>query len=491
MKKVLIALFFTFFVSNLFASFSNDEININFKDIKVSDLVKIVSKITSKNILITQNIDEKIDFIPTQKITKDNLMQILKDALNDKGYFLVDDNGALKVEKIEIFKVENKIELEDTKIINLKNIDAANALKILNDIVNKKYKENKPLISLDVESNSLIIVGKQDEVRQIKNLLNELDIEKAQVYIQAKIIEVNNELVNKIGVSYGIINANTRSDGLSAISANLNGGSTAIQEAVEVLGFSISDLNIKSGLALGASLNLLRQNGALDIVSEPSILALDNKESSIYVGEKISVQTSSSLTDGGTERSNYEREDVGLTLKVKPRISSDEKLTLEINTLLEGIKSTSVSSGPNPDTLKKEIKTTAILNNGESVIIGGLIENKNETIEQKVPLLGDIPLVGELFKNNSTINKKNNLVIIVTPYMIPKSKNITYIREKLSKLTRLEDKYLEDSLEVIKNSKNRENNINKTIEVENRVIDSEEKSNNDEHEKKVKELLGY
>lgn len=478
-KKFLMILVF-FFVSNLFC---DDEININFKDMKVTDLVKITSKITQKNILLTQNIDETVDFIPTQKVTKDNLLQILDEVLEEKGYFLLDENGVLKVKKVEVPKVEPLF----TKIINLKNIDGANALKIVDNIVNKKYKdkENKPFVSLDIESNSLVIVAIEDDLEQIKDLLKELDKEKAQVYVQAKIIEVNNELVNKIGISYGIINTNVRSDGLSAISSSLNGGSTAIQEAIETLGIGISDLNIKSGLALGASLNLLRQNGALDIVSEPSILALDNKESSIYVGEKISVQTSTSLTDGGTERSNYQREDVGLTLKVKPRIASDEKLTLEINTLLEGIKSTSVSAGPNPDTLKKEIKTTAILNNGESVIIGGLIENKNEIIEQKVPLLGDIPILGGLFKNDSTLNKKNNLVIIVTPYMIPKSKDITYIREKLSKLAKLEDKYLEDSLEFIENSKNKENKINKA------VLDYEIKDRDNEHKSKVKELLGY
>nr|WP_269091763.1 hypothetical protein [Aliarcobacter butzleri] len=245
----------------------------------------------------------------------------------------------------------------------------------------------------------------------------------------------------------------------------------------------MSDVNIKSGLALGASLNLLQQNGALDIVSEPSILAIDNKESSIYVGEKISVEISSTLTDGGLQRTNYEREDIGLTLKVKPRISSDTKLTLEINTLLEGIKSTSVSAGQNPDTLKKEIKTAAILNNGESVIIGGLIENKNEIIEQKVPVLGDIPLFGELFKNDSKMNKKNNLVIIVTPYMIPKSKDITYIREQLSELKKLEDKYLQDSLSIIKdNSKKGKENI---------FVENNENDNKSEHEKRVKEILGY
>lgn len=401
MKKIFIVLLLVFYALNLY---SNDEININFKDIKVDDLIKITSKITKRNILVTQIINEKVDYIPTQKITKENLFDILETTLKEKGYFLVEENGVLKVKKVEIIKEEEQF----TEVIGLKNVDGVNIIKILDDVVNKKYinKPTKPFVSLDLESNSLVVMASKDELKQIKDLIQELDKEKAQVYVQAKIIEVNNELVNKIGISYGIINASARSDGINAISSNLNGGSNAIKEAVDTLGIRMSDVNIKSGLALGASLNLLQQNGALDIVSEPSILAIDNKESSIYVGEKISVEISSTLTDGGLQRTNYEREDIGLTLKVKPRISSDTKLTLEINTLLEGIKSTSVSAGQNPDTLKKEIKAAAILNNGESVIIGGLIENKNETIEQKVPVLGDIPLFGELFKNDSKMIQK-------------------------------------------------------------------------------------
>ncbi|WP_323593534.1 type II secretion system protein GspD [Aliarcobacter butzleri] len=478
MKKIFIVLLLVFYALNLY---SNDEININFKDIKVDDLIKITSKITKRNILVTQIINEKVDYIPTQKITKENLFDILETTLKEKGYFLVEENGVLKVKKVEIIKEEEQF----TEVVGLKNVDGANIIKILDDVVNKKYinKPTKPFVSLDLESNSLVVMASKDELKQIKDLIQELDKEKAQVYVQAKIIEVNNELVNKIGISYGIINASARSDGINAISSNLNGGSNAIKEAVDTLGIRMSDVNIKSGLALGASLNLLQQNGALDIVSEPSILAIDNKESSIYVGEKISVEISSTLTDGGLQRTNYEREDIGLTLKVKPRISSDTKLTLEINTLLEGIKSTSVSAGQNPDTLKKEIKTAAILNNGESVIIGGLIENKNEIIEQKVPVLGDIPLFGELFKNDSKMNKKNNLVIIVTPYMIPKSKDITYIREQLSELKKLEDKYLQDSLSIIKdNSKKGKENI---------FVENNENDNKSEHEKRVKEILGY
>lgn len=556
-KKVL------FLIILAFSLFANDEINVNFKDLKISDLIKITSKIINKNILITQEIEGTVDFVPNKTVSKNELVKILYITLEDKGYTLVEENNILRVIKFSETKKEtsivklknikadfakksldeisksisnqdikkqnisiienifdnsitliaekkdidyltkyikniddNSISLKkEVKVINLKNIDASNILKILEDIVSKKENPdslNKPIISLDVESNSIIVMGNAEEIAYINSLIKELDVEKAQVYVQARIIEVNDELVNQIGISYGIFAGNANNNGLTAFSSSLNGGSDSISLLKDAIGIDIPD--IKSGLALGASLNLLKQNGALDIVSEPSILAINNKESSIYVGETISIKTSSSVTDGGTTRENFQREEVGLTLKVKPRISNETKVTLEINTILEGVKTTQTISG-NADTSKKEVKTTAILNNGESVIIGGLIENKIETTNQKVPLLGDIPLFGELFKNNISNNKKNNLVVIVTPYMIPKTKDITFIRNKLSQLKNLEDKYLEDSLIKLK-----ENHLKRRIQDKNREEKSNEldkeiekvSSNNEknEHEKRVHEVLG-
>ncbi|MBP6712377.1 MAG: hypothetical protein KA157_00485 [Aliarcobacter sp.] len=577
---------------------SDELIDINFKNLKIMELIKTTSKILNKNILITEEIPGNVDFITNNSVKKDELVKILGYILESKGYSLVQSKDMLRIVKLnnavssdiplvnnskdelywmvtEVFTVKGaevdyiaskvkhliskdakmvtnresntlvvtdfkdnietlknvvktmtsgsnkdtvivdlknieaseakknlesiakskwneKVETQkvsvienkdnnsvviigekgnisylakyitnvdndatlikrEVKVFSLKNVEASNLIKILDGIIGKKLYSDpnkKPLLSVDEETNSIVVMSPADELEYINKLVSELDKEKAQVYVQARIIEVNDELVNKIGMQYGILGGTTGSDGLSAISTNLNGGSNAVNEAVNMLGIDIKGMDIKSGLALGASLNLLKQNGALDIVSEPSILAINNKESSIYVGEKVSFTISSTTPDDSTTlpRNNYAREDVGLTLKVKPRISSDTKVTLEINTLLEGIKATKVSAGENPDTLKKEIKTTAILNNGESVIIGGLIENKNEMTESKVPLLGDIPGLGLLFTNESNINKKNNLVIIVTPYLIPESKDITYVRNQLTELKNLEDKYLEDSL---------------------------------------------
>ena len=558
-------LLLVFFLIFSFSSQANtdDKININFKDLKISDFIMITSKVINKNILFTDKIEGTMDFIPNKEVSKSDLLKILDLVLEEKGYVLIDEKNILRVvkssmiekdtliiklnnlkaseakkkidlisamkftkeeQKIAIIEDENNNSLtllgqkkdlkflsdyirtidntnisnkKDIKIFPLKNVEASTVVKILEEIINKKEfitPNDKPLFSIDNESNSIVIMGFSEEISLIDELIKELDKEKTQVYVQARIIEVNDELVNQIGVSYGIFGARASNNVLSSFSSSLN---NADIPTLSIEGLKIPDLT--SGLALGASLNLLKQNGALDIVSEPSILAINNKESSIYVGETISIKVSSSVTDGGTVKENYEREDVGLTLKVKPRISNDTKVTLEIEAILEGVKTTQTISG-NADTSKKQIKTTTILNNGESVIIGGLIENKIESTNQKVPVLGDIPLFGELFKNNINNSKKNNLVIIVTPYLIPKTKDITFVRNKLSELKNLEDKYLADSLVRLKeqalkkkiDAKNTEDKLSSLNQKLEKFQDKEvvKDHNRTEHEKRVKEILG-
>jgi len=647
--KVVLLVFLLNFVSQ-----ADEKININFKDLKIMDLVKITSKIIDKNILVTQEVKGNVDFISTKPLEKKELVKILIYSLEAKGFTLIQGNDIMRIVKLsesaknnvplingnqeklyyqmvtEIFPVHNanadyiaskirhlisktaklvtnkesntlvitdfkdnietikkvvsvmtygakksieiielnnikaseakknldavaksifneKIETEKVSIIanadnnslvivgrnqnikylkkyvknidsndslvkrivevhSLKNVEASNVIKIIDGIIGKKKyldPNTKPLSSVDEESNSIVLMGPSDELEYIKAILVELDKEKAQVYVQAKIIEVNDDLVDEVGIKYGIFGGTTGSKGIGTFSSSLNGGS-GVSFSIADIGLSIPDLT--SGLALGASLSLLNQDGALDIVSEPSILAINNKESSIYVGETISVKTSSSVSDGGTESENFKREDVGLTLTVKPRISNDNKVTLEIHTVLEDVKSTDTTSG-NADTTKKEVKTTAIVNNGESVILGGLIEDKEESTINKIPVLGDVPLLGRLFTHDKTDIRKRSLVIIVTPYIIPESKDLTYVRNQLAQLKILEDKYLRDSLIRLKQKQISEVNEEKiykdklqSLQKEYELITakkeasvnsiSEDFDNRTEHQKRVAEIFG-
>ena len=461
---------------------------VNLKNIRSNEAKASLNQI-SKSLHDEKVATQKIDIIAN---TVNNSIVIIgknKKVQHLKNYLITLDNTSSFVKR-------------EVESFPLKNVEATNVIKIVQEIIGKRvYKESseKPLFSVDIESNSIVVMGLKSEIGYIEELIKKLDVEKAQVYVQARIIEVNNELVDRIGISYGLFGGTVGSKGLATFSTSLNGASDTllsgqIAAATNTMGLTIP--NISSALALGASLNLLKQNGALTIVSEPSILAVNNSESSIYVGETISIKSASTLNSSGIPTDSYTREDVGLTLKVKPRISNDNKVTLDINTILEGVKTTETTSG-NADTTKKEINTTAILNNGESVIIGGLIQDKTESTNQKVPFLGDIPLFGELFKNKSEDYTKNNLVVIITPYLIPKAKDITYVRNKLSKLKQLEDDYLEDSLIRLKKEEIKRKIVLKEKQKEQEDLDNQlkkldnkkEKETLSEHQKRVNAIL--
>jgi len=481
-------LFFLLFLllTNLFSS---ELININFKGLKLKELIDVTSKNINKSILVTDLIEGEVDFISNEPIEKSKLLSILKFSLESNGYKLIESDNILRVVKsdFKVFKpikkrvikkqhkvikrsIKNGIKKNiKTEVVFLSNIEAKNLEKILKEIIAKR--EEKTTIAIDEEFNSIIIDGNYDEVKSLKTLISKLDVEKKQVYIKANIIELNNNLLQDVGLRFGIFGGKAFSGGLYTFASNLNLGEAI---AIDTSSLNIQIPNVSSSIALGASLNLLNKTYALDIISQPSILCINNKQSSIYVGETISIQTGSTTTDGGTTKTNFEREDVGLTLKVKPRVSKENKVLIQIDTILEGIKNENYTNS-NPNTSKKELRTTAVVNNGESVILGGLIENKNQKSVEKIPIAGDIPLIGELFKNRLNDVQNKSLVVIITPYVVPLNKDLTYIREELSKLKSLEDEFLEKVLLTLNAKDKSKKGLNNSSQVSKNQLTNEEK----------------
>lgn len=645
LNKILVICILTIFsISSVYAK--NDKININFKNLQITDLIKVSSKIINKNILLTQKINGKVDFISNKPVSKDEILNILVYVLEAKGYTLIDTKGTLRIIRIndaakynmpvgnniskktyqmvtEIFIVHNanvdyvsskirhlisksaklvtdkesnsvvltdfianiktvkkviniisrntkkyikvvklknikapniladlkgvakviynekilkeKVEvlvnkdtnsimfvgkkknvdylvkyLEDldkneslvaktVEVIYLKNAESKNVIKMLTGIItNKKYKDpnNKPYASSDDESNSIILMGQKEELGYFKELIKKLDIDRQQVYVQARIIEISENKTRDVGFRYGLSGSRTTSSGLLSFAASLT--ENAIIPSIPLISKEGSIIDANRGvLAMGVSLNLLNQNGAAEIISEPSLLCINNKKSSIYIGQKFSIKTSSATKlDSTNTKDTFSREDVGLKLSIKPRISNGGKVLLEISTKIEDVSRSSGTNGQ-PDTSKKELETSAIVNDGESVILGGYIKATKSNTQDKVPFFGDIPIIGGLFRNNREVNDKINLVIIITPYIVPKAKDLTFVREKLAQLKLLEEKYTKDAvvrLQEIKNQAKKEDKereeklkeLNKTEEeIETEVIDEQS-----EHEKRTNELLG-
>lgn len=420
---------------------------IKLKNIKVqkayADLAKILQdlynpKIAEQKVSIVQNIDANMIVLVGHKKQVIKLSSI-----------------------VEKFDAQDEKTKQEMKIITLKNSEAKNTFKSIQFVVKSKIynsKEETPVVSVDEDTNSIIVLGPKESIDEIEQMIIELDKEKQQVYVQAQIIEVNEDLTSKIGAKYGLTAGMANSGGLFGFQANAGQSTFDVVSSASALGMSLGT-NVKEAIALSATIDFLKTNSAINVVSEPSLLCVNNKESSIYVGQTKSIQTSTSTATNTTSLpvTSYTREDIGLTLKIKPLISNDKKVTLDISVILEDVSETKSTNG-NPDTSKKQIKTVALVRDGENVIIGGLIKDKVDNTESKVPLLGDIPILGQAFRHNSDTINKINLVVILTPYVIEASSDMTTLRERLAKLDAIKaevsEKFKTTLEEKVKNANN-------------------------------------
>ena len=404
--------------------------NINFKakELEIGDFIVMVSNITNTNIIIVDKPQYKIKFSLNDNITKEELFEILKISLESKGFGFYQNGNFYKI----IDKSNDKFKIRKT--INLQNIES----KDISEFLVNSYDKNLLTLDINKNTNSVVLYGLEHEVNEIEEFIKSIDINKEQVYVEAKIVEISQAEIKNIGMKYGLNSALLSGNALYTLSSELGikGGSVTIPSGFDL---DYPSHLVKSSLNLWATLSLLEKNGALEIISEPSILALNNQESSIYVGKRQSVQTSTTLDKNGNPIPHIERTDIGLKLKVKPRVTNDLKVMLDIIVEQEETNSNENSLAPVSD--KKEIRTSAIVESGENVILGGYIQNKTYKVEDKIPLLGDIPAIGELFKHSSDNVDKKTLVVILTPYIVPKNKNLTILQDNLSKLKLLEKSY--------------------------------------------------
>jgi len=464
------------------------------------DAQKTIKTITLKNIKASEIVSDIKNVAKTvfnEKIEKEKVSILLNKDTNSIMFVGKKKNVQFLTKYLLDIEAKGSLIEKVVEVIYLKNAEAKGVMSILTGVIgNKKYKNtnDKPFASVDDESNSIILMGQKEELKYFTQLIKKLDIDRQQVYVQARIIEISEKKIKDVGVKYGLFGGQSGSNGLLTFSTKLaESGSSAL--AVDLGKFGVSSpTGLTEGLALGATINLLNQNGAADIVSEPSLLCINNKASSIYVGQTVSIKTSK--TNGTTSTESFSREDVGLTLKVKPRISNGGKVLLEISTKVEDVTKTD-GANAQPETSKKELETTAIVNDGESVILGGYIKaTKGNTID-KVPFFGDIPILGALFKSKREVKDKINLVIIITPYIVPKSKDLTYIRNQLAQLKLLEDKYTKDTILRLEKAKKEYKEEDKRREEELQELDETPQSTHQQstedkilHEQRVKEMFG-
>ncbi len=379
--------------------------------------------------------------IINQKV-ENNKVEILSDDATNSIIILASNKNINKLESIVLnMDAKDDSSLQKLEIIPLENSEAKNVVTSLQQVLDKKQyakPSDKPTVGVYDELNALIVSGFVEDIDSIKAMVKILDVEKPQVFVRARIIEINQNEADSIGIKYGLGGGALTDGGLFTFAANL-GGSTLPFDPSKIM--KLSGVTANAGIMFGATIDFLSSNGAAKTLSEPTLLCVNNQESSIYVGRTEPVISSSQQGSATTSlsRNTYTRQDIGLTLKIKPRLSSGDKVTLITTTKLEDIVNSSIPGLPS--TTKREVVTTAIVNNGESVIIGGLIYSKDRVEEQGIPLLRSIPILGYLFKSEQESTTQINLVIILTPYIVRSGEDMQEVRVMLKELDNIQHKY--------------------------------------------------
>ena len=332
-------------------------------------------------------------------------------------------------------------------------------------------KTSGATIEADEGTNSLIITAEADVMQSLLAVVERLDIRRAQVLVEAIIVEMLDTDGQDLGVEWLFLNhsggyASSTNSGLGgAIAAegfktdssgnpvDSRGGIASIigSTAGQVLGFGRLD----DKLSFNVVINALQKSTEANILSTPSLMTLDNEEASIVVGQSIPFVTGSYTSTGNSSSPNnpfqtVERENVGITLKVTPQINEGDSLILAISQEVSNVVPTDTTLNSNLITSERKIETKILADNGQTIVLGGLIEDNISEQEQKVPILGDIPFLGALFRSTKTsVGKKHLLVFIRATIVRDKRKMDVVTAEKYRFIRKRQLQEIEDGINLV------------------------------------------
>ena len=295
-------------------------------------------------------------------------------------------------------------------------------------------------IQADPTTNSLIITAPEPLYRQLRDVIDKLDGRRAQVLVESLIVEVSANKVAEFGIQWqgvlgkngdgtvGVIGTNSRQAGaniLNVTAALASGSTTSIASAASSLGKGLNLAlapRVNGQYYLGALANFLQNSGDANVLSTPNLMTLDNEEARIIIGNNVPFVTGSYANSTGSSTVNpfttVERKDVGLMLKVRPQISENGTVKMAIYQEVSKIDTATLSNANGPTTSKRSIESNVVVDDGNIIVIGGLLEDSYSQGQDKVPVMGDIPVLGNLFRSENRTRNKTNLMVFLRPIVV-------------------------------------------------------------------------
>lgn len=434
--------------------YKGDLLSLNFQDIEVRAILQILADFTGLNIVVSDSVKGNLT-LRLQNVPWDQALDII---LRTKGLTMRQNGNVIFIAPTEEVAAREKLDLESrktveeliplrTEIIQVNYAKAKDLAELLKKKGGEKTQEQSVLsprgdVVADERTNTLIVKDVPDKLAEIRDLVTKLDMPARQVLIDSRVVIANDDFARELGARFGVTGVTKNgNEGVGTISGTAGGTDTIVNSAVgnlldtgQPFPITIPGLDQRLGVnlpvagpslafsILGADylvdleLSALQTEGRGEIVSNPRVVTADNKKATIEQGREIPYTVPGAL---GTPATTSFKKAV-LKLDVTPKITPDDRVDLELNVSKDeqGQLVPQAGGGFVPAIEKREIKTNVLVNNGETIVLGGVFEQTKATSARKVPLLGDVPLLGYLFRTNKNEAVKRELLIFVTPQIL-------------------------------------------------------------------------
>ena len=333
----------------------------------------------------------------------------------------------------------------------LRNADAEEMAKVLMEIASKAKPTKEPkkgvefagevIITPDKSTNSLVITASPQDYEVLKAVIEMLDIRRLQVFVEGLIMDVSMDKVRELGVEWQLSNVEWDKSFRDATYKPFAGTSFGDINKARTSPFDLTGLILGAAdgtitfggetfLNIAALIRALQTDSDFNIMATPHLLTMDNQEAELIVAQNVPFKVRSTATASGFPVEEIERKDVGLTLRITPQISEGDFVRLEIYQEISNVLEQQLAGASDLITAKRSAKTTVVVKDHQPVVLGGLIQDTLDDSVQKVPWLGEIPLMGTLFKVTKHTAGKNNLLIVITPHIIRSTRDLEGFYEK-------------------------------------------------------------
>jgi len=402
--------------------YTGEKLSLNFQDIDVRSVLQLIADFTNLNLVASDTVQGGIT-LRLQNVPWDQALDLV---LKTKGLDKRKIGNVLLVAPADEIAARERQELESLKqiaelaplrreLLQVNYAKAADIAKLFQSVTSAEAKtEERGSITVDERTNNIIAYQTQDRLDELRRIVAQLDIPVRQVMIEARIVEANVDYSKSLGVRWGgsTKSGNFTTNGGTATPTTATGQSTSApfvdlgaQNATSGIGISF----ITNNTLLDLELSAMEKTGNGEVVSQPKVVTADKETAKILKGTEIPYQESSS--SGATSVSFKE---ASLSLEVTPQITPDNRIIMEVKVTKDEPDYQNVLNNV-PPIKKNEVNAKVLVNDGETVVIGGVFSNTQSKVVDKVPFLGDVPYVGRLFRRDVVSESKDELLVFLTP----------------------------------------------------------------------------